>query len=215
MEKKITAITVQKRNPQRVNIHLDGEFAFGLARIVAAWLAVGQSLSEEKISALRSEDEHEVAYAQALNYLSYRPRSETEVRRNLLRHETPEAQIERIVVRLKEAGLLNDQAFAQTWVENRNEMRPRSRRMLAHELRQRGLDAQAIDESLSEVDDDALAYQAASAHARKLRDLEWADFRKKMYAFLARRGFSYEASSPAVAQVWAEQKHKQENEGDR
>ena len=36
--KKITALTVQKKNPNRVNVHLDGEFAFGLARIVAAWL---------------------------------------------------------------------------------------------------------------------------------------------------------------------------------
>ena len=60
--KKITAIEVQKRSPNRVNIHLDGEFAFGLARIVAAWLRVGQDLSEEKIEQLQADDARERAY---------------------------------------------------------------------------------------------------------------------------------------------------------
>ena len=54
--RKITAIEVQKRRPNRVNIHLDGEFAFGLARIVAAWLRVGQELSEEKIEELQAKN---------------------------------------------------------------------------------------------------------------------------------------------------------------
>ena len=57
--KKITALQVQKRNPNRVNIHLDGEFAFGVARIVAAWLRIGQELSEEKIGQLQAEDGRE------------------------------------------------------------------------------------------------------------------------------------------------------------
>ena len=47
---RITAIEPQKRDPDRVNIHLEGEYAFSLARIVAAWLQVGQDLSEEKIT---------------------------------------------------------------------------------------------------------------------------------------------------------------------
>jgi hypothetical protein len=62
MERKITAIAIQKRNRERVNIYLDGEYAFGLARIVAAWLQVGQFLSEEKIVDLQSEDGQESVY---------------------------------------------------------------------------------------------------------------------------------------------------------
>ena len=50
--KKITALTAQKRNPNRVNIYIDGEYAFSLARIVAAWLRVGQELDEEKLKKL-------------------------------------------------------------------------------------------------------------------------------------------------------------------
>ena len=49
MDQKITALKAQKRNPNRINVYLDGIFAFGLARVVAAWLQVGQTLSDEKI----------------------------------------------------------------------------------------------------------------------------------------------------------------------
>ena len=60
--KKITALEVQKKNPNRVNVHLDGEFAFGLARITAVWLKVGDVLSDEKITQLQNEDAREKRY---------------------------------------------------------------------------------------------------------------------------------------------------------
>ena len=138
--RKITAIAVQKKNPNRVNISLDDEFAFGLSRIVAAWLRLGQELSDEKIAALQNEDAREVAYVKALRFLGYRARSVQEVRENLQKHEIPETVIEEVLKRLQDTNLLNDQQFAQAWVENRNTFRPRSRRALAMELRQKGLD---------------------------------------------------------------------------
>jgi regulatory protein len=91
--KKITALTVQKKNPNRVNVHLDGEFAFGMALIVAAWLRVGQELSDEKIEQLQAEDARERALQQAMLFLSYRARSESEIRQNLRKHEIPEPVI--------------------------------------------------------------------------------------------------------------------------
>ena len=48
--KKITALEVQKKNPNRVNVHLDGDFAFGLARITAAGLKLGETLTDERIA---------------------------------------------------------------------------------------------------------------------------------------------------------------------
>jgi regulatory protein len=135
--RKITAIEVRKRTPNRVNVHLDGEFAFGLARIVAAWLRVGQEISEEKIEQLLAEDARERAYQQAMLFLSYRARSESEIRKNLRKHEIPEAVIEETLERLRQDGLANDSQFASAWVENRNAFRPRSRRLMAMELRRR------------------------------------------------------------------------------
>jgi regulatory protein len=202
--KKITSLVVQKRNPNRVNVHLDGEYAFGLARIVAAWLRVGQELDEEKLKRLQVEDARERAVQQALLFLSYRARSESEIRQNLHKHEIPDEVIEETLARLRQDGLANDGQFAQAWVENRSTFRPRSRRMLAMELRQKGLDDQAVSSALQDVDDEPLAYEAAKKRASRLKGLEWADFRKKLSEFLTRRGFSYSVIAPVVTRIWNE-----------
>jgi regulatory protein len=204
MEHKITALTLQKRNPQRVNVYLDGEFAFGLARIVAAYLGVDQVLDDEKIRQLRNDDQYEVAYQRAIKFIDYRPRSEAEVRKNLHDHVISDEIIERVVDRLKQLNLINDARFAQIWIENRNTFRPRSRRALNAELRQRGIDAQTIDESLEDLDEDTLAYQAAQKQRRKYESLERELFQQKMIQFLGRRGFSYEISRLTTDKLWDE-----------
>jgi regulatory protein len=202
--RKITAIVVQKKSSNRVNIHLDGEFAFGLARIVAVWLKVGQELSEEKIEQLLAADAKERAYQQAMLFLSYRARSESEIRRNLRKHEIPEVVIDETLERLRQDGLANDTEFASAWVENRTTFRPRSRRMMTMELRQKGLDDEAIRSAMENVDDEASAYEAAQKRAARFKGMEWNDFRKKLSEFLARRGFSYSVIAPVVSRIWKE-----------
>jgi regulatory protein len=201
--RRVTAIEVQKRNPGRVNIYLDEEFAFGLARIVAAWLQVGQLLTEEKISQLLDQDSREMAMQKALHFLSYRPRSSQEVRKNLDKHEITPAVIEETLSRLESAGLLNDQDFARAWIENRNAFRPRGHRALKMELRQKGLPETLISSTLAETtDEESLARLAAQKQLRKVQDLDWQGFRNKMGAFLARRGFSYRVISDVVRESW-------------
>jgi len=200
----VTAMKVQKRNPQRVNIYLDGEYAFGLARITAAWLQIGQQLSDEKIAQLKAQDSQEAAYQKALNFLGYRPRSSAEVRKNLEKHGYDPEVIEQVLERLGRSGLVNDEQFAQTWVDNRSEFRPRGRRLLSLELRQKGLDDEAIESALSGLDEAELATQAALKYQRKLHGLPKPDFRRKLAGFLARRGFGYDAIEPVLERVWQE-----------
>lgn len=203
MEHEITAIKVQKRNPERVSIYLDGDYAFGLSRIVAAWLQVGQRVSDTKIESLKGSDTGEVAYQKALRLLSSRPRTEKEVRERLSRNEFAEEIIEPVVQKLKESGLIADGQFAKQWVENRNELHPRSQRLIRMELRQKGIEDETIDQVLTDsADDSILAMQAAMQYARKLSQYEWMDFRKRLSAFLARRGFSYGTVAPVVQSVW-------------
>ena len=187
-----------------MNIHLDGEYAFGVARITAAWLKIGEELSDEKIAKLLVEDAREWAYQQALLFLSYRARSEKEIRQNLRKHEMPEEVIEETIERLRKAGLANDNEFAQAWVENRSTFRPRSRRALAMELRQKGLDDETVHSAVSGVDEEALAYEAAQKRLGRLTGLEWNEFRKKLSEFLARRGFPYSVIAPIVTRLWSE-----------
>jgi regulatory protein len=200
---KITAIEPQK-NRNRVNIHLDGEFAFPLDRFVAAWLKTGDELSNEKIAKLQADDACERAYQQALLFLSYRVRSEKEIRQNLRKHEIPEDVIEQTLEKLRKGGLANDNQFARAWVENRNIFHPRSRRVLAMELRQKGLDDETVHSAVAGVDEAALAYESAVKRANRFKDLEWSEFRKKLSEYLARRGFSYAVIAPIVTRVWNE-----------
>jgi regulatory protein len=213
--KKITAIEAQK-NRNRVNIHLDGEFAFGLARITAAWLKVGDTLSDEKIASLQAEDMRERALQQALLFLSYRARSEKEIRQNLLKHEFTEDAIETTLEKLRINNLANDPEFARAWVENRNTFRPRSRRALLMELRQKGLDDETAQAAVSGVDENALAYESALKRANRLKGLEWGEFRKKLSEYLARRGFPYSVIAPVVTRIWneahAEETHYEDEE---
>jgi len=201
---KITAIVSQKGDQDRVNIHLDGQYAFGLAKIIAAWLKVGQELSEEKIASLQSDDARERAYQQALLFLSYRTRSESEIRQNLRKHELPEDVIEYTLARLRENRLADDDQFARAWVENRSTFRPRSRRALQVELRQKGLSDEAAQSALAAVDDEALAYEAGLKKVHRFRDLERDEFRRKLSEFLARRGFPYSVIASVVPRLWSE-----------
>ena len=205
MVQRITAIEPQQKNPQRVNVYLDGEFALGLTSLVAAWLKVGQELGEEKIASLKVEDEREVTYQKALHFLSYRPRSMVEVRQNLLKRGISESLIEETVNRLQGAGLVNDEVFARAWVENRNTFRPRGKPALRMELRQKGLSDEIIQSVLdTQVNEAALAFEAARKYARRLAGLEWPEFRQKLAGFLARRAFTYTTIAPVVSEVWKE-----------
>jgi regulatory protein len=204
MERKITALKTQKRNHQRVNVHLDGKFAFGLSMIAAAWLEIGQVLGDDKIRQLLEADEIEVAYQKALNYLSYRSRSEREVSDNLRKHKFPSDVIQEVIDRLRRNRLVDDHDFARIWVENRSDFRPRGRRALSVELHRKGIQKDIIDEVLQDLDEDELAFQAAIKQSRKYQGLDWEGFRKKMVAFLARRGFSYGVAVPIVKKIWSE-----------
>jgi regulatory protein len=204
---QITALKVQKRNPQRVNVYIDGRFAFGLAAIEALQLKIGQDLSDPEIARLREKDQVEVAYEFALRFLSYRPRSIAEVRRRLTEKQFDTSTIDEAVARLRRAGLLDDTAFAQFWLENRDAFRPRGSRALRYELRQKGVADSVIDAILAGYDERDAAYRAALQQAQKLArrpDQDLDVIRRKLLAFLNRRGFSYPIARDTVERIRTE-----------
>jgi len=201
----ITAIETQKRNPKRANIHIDGKFAFSVTGITAAWLKVGQQMSDEQLGLIQANDLREKIYQQVLHFLSYRPRSSEEIRLYLKKQACEEDLVDEIINRLQESRLINDQDFARAWVENRNTFRPRSKSALRMELRRKGLDDEIIQMALADIKDESiLALKAARKQAHRYTGLEWLEFRRKLGGFLARRGFSYATLSPVVSQVWNE-----------
>lgn len=205
MEYRITGLNAQKKNPNRVNVFLDGVYSFSLARIVAAWLKVGQTIDEEKITRLKKQDGEEKALQRALSFVSYRPRSEQEVRSRLETGGYEPGLVDRVVERLREAEVLNDERFARDWIENRSILHPRAKRLMMMELRQKGIAEETILEAVSGgKNDEALALAAARRRAQRLENLEWQEFRKKLSEYLMRQGFDYGTTSNAVSHVWSE-----------
>lgn len=197
----ITALRYQKRDRERVNVYVDGQFAFGLAAILAVRLRVGQTLSSEEIARFEGEDEVEKAHGRTLDFLSYRPRSEHEVRQYLRKRDLGEDIIDAVVERLTRSDLLNDAEFARFWVDNRTQFRPRGVRALRYELRQKGVSDAVISGALSTVDEEEMARVMARSGAQRFKQLSPRDFQRKLVAYLSRRGFSYEVIKPLVDEM--------------
>jgi len=202
--KKVTAI--RSGRGKRVNVFLDGRFAFSLEAEVALKenLRVGQELSEANIEALAQTDLFQRCLNAALHYLSYRLRSEAELRGRLGRRGFDGDNVEAVIARLKEQGLVNDLAFAEFWKDNRQSFRPRSRWLTALELRQKGVAKAVIDQVVADVDDEDSAYRAALSRARSLPRSDYQSFRRRLGEYLRRRGFSYRVISHTVERLWPE-----------
>ncbi len=203
---KVTALKALARNPKRVNVFLDGRFAFGLAKIEAIRLRVGQELDEAAVARLQQADTEEQAYERALKLLSSRPRSEDEIRRKLREHKVSDETIEAVLAHLRRAGLVDDAAFANYWVENRAAFRPRSQRMLKAELKRKGVGEAALAHALTTTNDAEAAYALAAKRVRsaKLAEAPYPDFRRRLGDYLARRGFDFETIGPIVERLWKE-----------
>ncbi len=200
----VTRLEPQKKKPQRINVYLDGEFAFGISRATAPWLAEGNQLSQQKINDLQEKDQFEGAYQRAINFLSYRVRSEKEILQNLTKHDVPENIIERVVDRLRGASLVNDWDFASQWVENRVQFKPRGKRALSSELFQKGIGNEIIEDVLAELDEEELAYACARSRITKFTGMEKKAFQKKLSGLLTRRGFPYHVTKDVVGSLWKE-----------
>lgn len=206
MKKTITEISAQKRNRRRVNISLDGSYAFSLDRLTAAWLQVGRELSDAEIEKLQTRDEVEIGVSQALNLLSHRSRSVAEMTRYLEGKGYAPETIRAVLARLDEEGLLNDDRFAREWIENRNTFRPRSQSQLKAELRFKGLAESSIESALEEsgIDDATLAMAAARKQAHRYISSDYEIYRKKLGNALLRRGFSYATVNETLRTLWNE-----------
>ena len=202
----ISAIERQKRR-QRVNVYGDeGRFAFALALHLAqdAGLHSGMELSEAQVNALQEADARHSAYEAALRLLSYRPRSEKEMRRRLGRRGIGLRLIDETVRQLRERGYLDDKAFARFWTETREATSPRSRRLIAQELRAQGVDTETAAAATVSVADEEAAYRAASRRLHAFRGLDYETFRRRLGGFLVRRGFSYEVARRTMDHCWQE-----------
>ncbi|HEX6508119.1 MAG TPA: RecX family transcriptional regulator [Chloroflexota bacterium] len=194
----ITSLFTQKNDPERVNVYLDGHFAFGISALSAAVhrLHEGRELDEAEVEALGQEDAVDRAHNAALNYLSFRPRSKREMEDYFRRRKVDSDTVASVLERLERAGLVDDGEFARFWVENRQTFRPRGTRALRMELRQKGVQSETIEATVESIGDETeIALQAARQKLRSFAHLDDRTFQQKMIGFLQRRGFPYGVSA--------------------
>ncbi len=207
----ITRLIATRGRAKKVKVYLDGEYAFSLEPDVAleAGLKPGQQFELPQIQGLEKQNLLRKALSCADRLLSFRPRSENELRQKLTQKGISAGILNDAMVYLKEKRLVDDEAFARYWTENRAAFSPRSRRLVQLELRQKGIAAELAEETSSLLDEETAAYQAGTRKASHLAGEEHDVFRRKLGEYLRRRGFGYDVIDRSVKRLWEEYAHKE------
>lgn len=208
---KITAITAQQKDKNRVNVIVDGSYRFSLDVFQYADLGikVGQDYSEDELCALETESQFGKAYTKALEYCLMRPHSAKEMRDYLykktrdvrswsgdIKKGLPTTITDRVFNRLSEKGYINDESFTRYWVENRRLSKGASRRTLQAELRAKGVESRLIDQFLdasTRTDENELQKVITKKRSRYPDE-------KKLTQYLIRQGFDYDDVKQALTQ---------------
>lgn len=197
----ITRLVQGKKNPNRVNLYLDDQFAFALSidEVAKNNLKKGLELTDEQIARLKDKDETEYIYAKLLNFLSYRPRTIKEVRDRLWKYDVKDPVIQNTFIeRLQSKGYLDDLAFSRWFTLSRNTHRPRSSRMLMQELKAKGVSSDIIQSVIGEVSaEDVTITRLLDKKLGTRRPLEAVE-RQKIFGYLSRQGFAWETIREVV-----------------
>lgn len=197
----VTRLVQGKKNPNRVNLYLDGEFAFALSidEVGKHGLKKGLELSDSQIEALKDNDETEYVFGLILNFLSYRPRTIKEVRDRLYKYEVRDKDKQDVLIaKLQSKGYLDDVAFATWFIESRNTHRPRSSRMLKQELQVKGVPNEIITQAMAgSADESDTIARILDKKLGVKRTLE-RDEEQKIYAYLSRQGYAWDKIKEVV-----------------
>lgn len=188
---KITNIKQQVKQTDRYSVFVDGRYSFSLseAALLKSGLASGQALTPSEVDDYKRLSADDKIYTRSLRYVALRPRSVWELTTYLKRKAAGEALIDSIVERLVGLGLLNDAAFASSFVRDRQLLRPTSRRKLVLELKKKHITSEHIEAALLDNQLDE-ADSLEQVIIKKRRQTKYQDDQKLMQ-YLARQGFGY------------------------
>lgn len=145
-------------------------------------------------------------YDKALRFLSYRPRSEKEVRENLKKKKASDSIIDLIIKKLQEQKFLNDREFTRWWIEQRTLVKPTGKRLIKIELIKKGIDKELIDEMFYGVqglvqNELEMARKLVQRKINKYKGLDRQKIYQRLGGFLSRRGFDYDTIKKAIDEM--------------
>jgi regulatory protein len=195
---KITSIEPQKKIRGRFNVYLDGEFAFGADKetIYDFGLRKNDDLTEEKIKEISEYDELNFGKKIAYSFLSYKPRTEKEIRKKLKEKKISGTSIEKVITILKDLKYLDDGKYAKMYIEEKLANNPKGKRVIAMKLAEKGIGKEVIksviEAGYNEDTETKKAKELLAKYIKKVRAKSELDKRQKCYRYLLSRGFDYE-----------------------
>ncbi len=197
-QREITKIESQKKNPKRKSIFLDGEFSFGIddETFYRFGLKEGDILTKERIDEIKDSEKKRKAKQFTFNFLSFRARTEKEIRDRLKKKGFSKKITDEVISDLKRLDLVNDYQFALSWIKDRLDHKPRGEKLLRIELYRFGIKKELIEKALEEIypkkNEKEIAKGLIEKRKKRYENLEERLAKKRMADYLLRRGFSYE-----------------------
>lgn len=201
----ITAIEFQKKNKDRVNLYVDGEYLLSLyAELIYKYrLEKGQEVDREKLVEILKMDEYEKAKNKALQSITRAEKSEKKMREKLSK-DFEEDTIEQVIEFLKKYSLIDDERFAERIVSNDVNFKRVGKNKIKQNLYSKGIAREEIENAISEIDREKELENAIYLAEKKISKIKSTDKRvikNKLYQHLAYKGFDYETINSAIRRV--------------
>ncbi len=201
----ITKIEEQKNNPERISIFVDGEFLLGIAKEIFLQynLSKGDSLTEDEVFNLASDDEVVKAKSYALNLLSYRKRSELELKKRLKNKDYSKTSINQVIKILKRIGYVDDREFARLWIRDK-QRKAKGPLQIKIELSKKGVAERIITAEMSNEypmdKEKEIAREFISKRIKRYDNDSYQKKKRKLFQALERRGFSFDIIHDLLAE---------------
>jgi regulatory protein len=198
---KITSIKQQVKRVDRYSIYVDDRYTFSLSEsaLLREGLTSGQELTEAEVADYKRLSADDKLYMRSMHYAAIRPRTEWEMRFYLRRKEAGVAFIDQTVEKLKDFNLINDANYADSFVRDRQLLRPTSKRKLILELKKKHISDTHIQTAIetNELNENDSLQQMIT---KKMRQSKYHD-PDKLMQYLARQGFGYNDIKSAINDI--------------
>lgn len=186
----ITKLEYQKKDKERVNIYVDNKFVAGIDAndVIKLGIYKGQEITEEDIKKMLSESSFGKQLNAALNFLSYRPRSEWEIRQRLKKKDPGAAQDD-VIQKLKVIGQIDDEVFCRWFIEQRTTFKPKGERALKYELARKGIPKEIISKVFGTQENRVSDFELTTRIVKKKFGDKFD--KERIQRFLASRGFDW------------------------
>ncbi|MFA7654484.1 MAG: RecX family transcriptional regulator [Candidatus Dojkabacteria bacterium] len=204
---KVTKLVSQKRDPDRVNMYIDEEFFCGISLdgIAKFNIYLGKELEESDLEEILFEELKNRFFQRAIDYISRAIKTEVQLKRYLrelsfkkkgkwftdVSKESLEEIINDTAERLKEYNYLNDEVFAEEFLQSRMKNRPRGKSVLLSELISKGVNAELAKEKVEELVEDEYV-MLKRIYEKKYGNENMSIQDSKKIDFLRRKGFSWD-----------------------